>query len=41
MIDIELIRKNPDFVKERLSLRDPSYTELIDRVVELDRDRRN
>jgi len=41
MIDIELIRKNTEFVKERLSLRDPAYAELVEKVVELDRERRN
>jgi len=28
-------------VKERLSLRDPAYAELVEKVVELDRERRN
>ena len=41
MIDIDLIRKNPDFVKERLSLRDPSYVNLVDEILERDRERRN
>ncbi len=41
MLDIELIRKNPDFVKERLATRDKQYTSLVDRVLELDVERRN
>lgn len=40
MLDIELIRKNPQLVKERLSTRDPEYTSLVDRALELDTERR-
>ncbi len=41
MLDIELIRKNPDFVKERLSTRDKSLVELVDEVLQLDAERRS
>lgn len=40
MLDIKLIRENPDFVKERLSTRDPSYISMIDKVLEIDEERR-
>ncbi len=40
MLDIELIRKNPDFVKERLSLRGRELVSLIDEVLDLDLQRR-
>lgn len=40
MISIELIRKNPDFVKENLAKRDPSLTSKIDDILELDEERR-
>jgi seryl-tRNA synthetase len=40
MIDIKLIRENPDFVKERLKTRDESYLKLIDRLLEVDEERR-
>ncbi len=40
MLDIELIRRKPDFVRERLSTRDPSLSELVDRVLDIDRERR-
>jgi seryl-tRNA synthetase len=40
MIDIKLIRENPDFVKERLKTRDESYLKLIDRLLEIDEERR-
>ena len=40
MLDIRLIREKPDFVKERLSTRDPSYAEMIDKVLEIDEERR-
>ncbi|MCX7738531.1 MAG: serine--tRNA ligase [Hydrogenothermaceae bacterium] len=40
MLDIKLIRENPDFVKERLSTRDESYVSVIDRVLEIDTRRR-
>ncbi|MFN3870032.1 MAG: serine--tRNA ligase [Aquificaceae bacterium] len=41
MLDIDLIRKNPDFVKERLSMRDKSLAELVDKVLQLDTERRS
>ncbi|MGB9767287.1 MAG: serine--tRNA ligase, partial [Sulfurihydrogenibium sp.] len=40
MLDIRLIREKPDFVKERLSTRDPSYAEMVDKVLEIDEERR-
>ena len=41
MIDINLIREKPDWVKEQIhKLNDPSALERIDRVVALDRQRR-
>jgi seryl-tRNA synthetase len=40
MLDIDLIRKRPDYVKERLSARDRDLANLVDRVLELDRRRR-
>ena len=40
MIDIELIRNRPDYVKERLSTRDKELPKLVDKVLELDRRRR-
>jgi seryl-tRNA synthetase len=40
MIDIKLIRENPDFVKERLKTRDESYLKLIDRLLDIDEERR-
>lgn len=40
MLDINLIREKPDYVKERLSTRDKSFVELIDKVLELDLKRR-
>jgi seryl-tRNA synthetase len=40
MIDIKLIRENPDFVKERLKTRDESYLKLIDKLLEIDEERR-
>ncbi|MBK3332111.1 serine--tRNA ligase [Persephonella atlantica] len=41
MLDIKLIRKNPDFVKERLSKRDPVYGKMIDEVLDVDEERRS
>lgn len=41
MLDIELIRKNPDFVREKLALRNPELTDLVGHVVELDVRRRS
>ncbi|GAB6065721.1 serine--tRNA ligase [Aquifex pyrophilus] len=40
MIDINLIRNNPDFVKERLATRDRELVKLVDKVLELDIKRR-
>ncbi|WP_461828901.1 serine--tRNA ligase [Aquifex sp.] len=40
MIDIELIRSNPEYVKERLATRDKELTGLVDKVLELDKRRR-
>jgi len=40
MLDIELIRKKPEFVKERLLTRDKELPILVDRVLELDSERR-
>lgn len=40
MLDIGLIRKNPDYVKERLALRSPSLVSAVDEILECDRKRR-
>lgn len=40
MIDIELIRKKPDYVRERLSTRDRDLVKLVDEILELDEKRR-
>ncbi len=40
MIDIELVRKNPEYIKERLSLRGEEYPALIDKLLEIDTERR-
>lgn len=40
MLDIELIRKNPEKVKNALSRRDPSLVDTIDEVLDLDKRRR-
>ncbi|HIE59989.1 MAG TPA: serine--tRNA ligase [Persephonella sp.] len=40
MLDIKLIRENPDFVKERLKTRDDAYAYLIDEVLAVDKERR-
>lgn len=40
MLDIKLIREQPEYVKERLSTRDPKYAELIDKILEIDEKRR-
>lgn len=40
MLDIGLIRKNPDYVKERLALRDSSLPSAVDEILECDRKRR-
>ncbi|MDW8294137.1 MAG: serine--tRNA ligase, partial [Aquificaceae bacterium] len=41
MLDLELIRKNPSLVKERLSLRNRELENLVDGVLELDALRRS
>jgi len=41
MIDIQLIRKDPDFVRERLRTRDPSYVDVLNEVIEIDSQRRS
>ncbi len=41
MLDVELIRRNPEWVKERLSTRNKTYPQLVDRVLELDAERRS
>ncbi|NAZ07091.1 MAG: serine--tRNA ligase [Thermocrinis sp.] len=41
MLDIELLRKNPEFVKERLRLRKEDYTRLVDESLRLDEERRS
>ena len=40
MLDIDLIRKKPELVKERLSTRDRDLPKLVDEVLDLDRRRR-
>ncbi|AAC06595.1 serine--tRNA ligase [Aquifex aeolicus] len=40
MIDINLIREKPDYVKERLATRDKELVSLVDKVLELDKRRR-
>jgi seryl-tRNA synthetase len=41
MLDIELLRKNPEFVKERLGLRKEYYPRLVDEALRLDEERRS
>jgi len=41
MLDLELLRKNPEFVKERLRLRKEDYTRLVDEALRLDEERRS
>jgi len=41
MLDIELLRKNPEFVKERLRLRREDYPRLLDEALRLDEERRS
>lgn len=41
MLDIELIRKKPDWVKERLKTRGEEYPPLVDNVMVLDEERRS
>ncbi len=40
MIDIKLLRENPEFVKERLKTRDLSLAVLVDEVLDVDKERR-
>ena len=40
MVDIDLIRKKTDYVKERLGTRDKDLIPLVDEVLDLDRERR-
>ncbi|MCS7084237.1 MAG: serine--tRNA ligase [Aquificaceae bacterium] len=40
MLDIELIRKDPERAKRALSKKDPSLEDLIEQILELDKDRR-
>ena len=40
MLALELIRKDPEFVKERLATRDEGLKDFVDKVLELDRERR-
>ncbi len=40
MLDIKLIRENPEFVKERLKLRDESLPLMVDEILAVDRERR-
>ncbi len=40
MIDIQLIRKDPEFVKERLRARDPSYVQILEELIGVDAHRR-
>jgi seryl-tRNA synthetase len=40
MIDINLLRKNPDYVKERIRTRDEALVSLVDKVIEVDEKRR-
>ncbi len=41
MLDIKLIRKDPEFFKRKLSLRKKEFAELIDRLLEVDEERRS
>ena len=41
MLDIKLIRQNPEFVKERLATRDKAYSKMIDELLAVDDERRN
>jgi len=41
MLDIELLRKNPEFVKERLRLRREDYPRLVNEALRLDEERRS
>jgi seryl-tRNA synthetase len=41
VLDLKLIRENPDMVKDALARRGPGYAEAIDRVLQLDASRRS
>jgi seryl-tRNA synthetase len=41
VLDLKLIRENPDMVKGALALRGPGYAESVDRLLELDASRRS
>ncbi len=41
MLDLELIRRSPDFVKGRLSTRDKELVKLVDEVLKMDEERRS
>ncbi len=41
MLDMKLIRQNPEFVKERLATRDKAYSDMIDELLAVDNERRN
>jgi len=41
MLDIKLIRNNPEYVKERLATRDKIYADKIDELLVLDKERRD
>ena len=40
MLDIKIIRENPDKVKERLATRNSNYDSYIDEILEIDAERR-
>ena len=40
MLDIRLIRENPDFVRERLATRNPELSKMVDEVLKIDSARR-
>ena len=40
MLDIRLIRENPDFVKQRLATRDASLASAVDEILDCDKKRR-
>ncbi|GHU53657.1 serine--tRNA ligase 1 [Clostridia bacterium] len=40
MLDIKLIRDNPDFIKEKLATRNGDYAHYVDEIVKIDKERR-
>jgi len=40
MLDIKIIRENPEFVKERLKTRDEAYALMVDEILTVDKERR-